>query len=560
MTDRSPPSEPPPGATVAADLEGSATSPPVESWTGVQRRRVMTGVIAVIIAIGCSAAVFAAVSPILSTPDETAHVDYGYQVWHGELPVFENGVVFRPASGAIPPVHLESQHPPLYYLIIAPVVGPLIDAGHWKVAVLGARAVNVLIAIGCVVALGWAGSMLARRRRWAWAIAVPAVVAPISPFLRVGGSVYSDNLTTLLTILALGLAVQIIRRGPGRWALALTALACAAGALARGNFALTLIVLTVALPIGVLLNPAATGRGRIWKALGAAVLPFAAALLASGWFYLRNIRLTGSWTGGHPEWSIANLGRRERPVMSLVGSCGFWEEQLSLFRQTKDPALLGLGRSLLLVTAVIGLAAMVFWLVRSRRSAAGRSAVDGPRLFGFELEQLAVAAVLAAQALGAEVLQIVYASAGGGIITRYLLPALLPIGAVLAAGVLAFGRQLAGPAYLVYGAIAWGLFLNWAWLEMTAKSSGVTGLTANGIPKAPLWVALALLCVAIVTIAMSLTEWTSRPAPAVAAGPPGDPMAFVSAPRRRPAPPRSRTRRRATSPAPCRARGIVRHR
>ncbi len=491
--------------------------------TSTQRRRALIGVASVIMAIACSAAVFAAVNPILSTHDETSHVDYGYQVWHGQLPVFEDGLVFRPPSGAIPPVHLESQHPPLYYLIIAPVVGPLIDAGHWRMAVLGARAVNVMIAVGCVGALAWAGSMVARRRRWAWAIAVPAVVAPISPFMRVGGSVYSDNLTTLLTVIALGLALQIIRRGPSRWALALAASACAAGALSRGNFAVTLIVLTVALPIGVLLNPAASGRRRVWRAVGAAVLPSGAALLASGWFYLRNIRVTGSWTGGHPEWFIANIGRRERSALSLVGSSEFWQEQLSLFRQTKDPALVGLGRSLLLVTAVIGLAAVVFWLLRSRRAETDGPPPDGPRMFGLEVKQLSVAAVLAAQGIGAEALQIAYTTTGGGVITRYLLPALLPIGALLAAGVLAFGRHLAGAAFLIYGCIAWGFFLNWAWLELTKDGEGWSGSTANGIPNAPLWVALALLCLAILTTAVSLTDWTPRPAPVLAPAPEVDP-------------------------------------
>ena len=285
MADSSPSTEPMPQATATATPASSVGSPPVaESWTGAQRRRVLIGVLSVIVALGCSSVVIAAVTPVLSTPDEVSHVDYGYQVWHGDLPVFEDGVVFRPPGCKLPPVHLESQHPPLYYLIIAPVVGPLIDAGHWRIADLAARAVNVAIAIACVIALAWAGSMVARRRRWAWAIAVPAMAAPITPLGRVGGTVFSDNLTTLLTILALGLAIQIIRRGPTRWSMALAALVCAAGSLTRGNFVATIIVLTIALPIGVLLNPRATPRGRIWKSLGAAALPFAAALVAGGWF------------------------------------------------------------------------------------------------------------------------------------------------------------------------------------------------------------------------------------------------------------------------------------
>jgi len=56
----------------------------------------------------------------LGTRDETAHLDYAYQVWHGRLPVFEHGLLFHPTSPAlIPPVQWESQHPPLNYALVA---------------------------------------------------------------------------------------------------------------------------------------------------------------------------------------------------------------------------------------------------------------------------------------------------------------------------------------------------------------------------------------------------------------------------------------------------------
>ena len=513
-----------------------------------RRARLVVGLAAVALGLACASAASAAVSRVLQTPDETAHVDYAYQVWHGRLPVFEDGVSFQPGRGVrVPPVQWEAQHPPLYYLLVAPAVGPLVDAGRWKAAVLAARGVNVLLTVGCALALAWAAAQVARRRRWAWALAVPAVVAPITPFVQTGGTAYSDPLSTMLVALSLGLAVLVLRQGPTRARLAWVAALSALGALARGSFVVTLVVVSAAVGAAVLLHDRGH-RGR-WAALlcraaAAAAIPFAAALLAAGWFYRRNIRLTGSWAGGHPDWSEANLGRHQRTLDAVLHDFDFWRAQTSLLwqrgRGSVDGRMTGdWGRWVLLATLGIGLVAGLVWLIRGARAprvpaaepaapaepepgAGGATLAPGPTLAARHplLVDLAILLALTAQVLGLLATIVLHAMNTGGPIVRYLLPGLLPIGLVLAAGVLAFGRRLAGLALLVYLVLAWGVFGQWMWITTTQRGVQTAGSTLNGVPWRIVWIALGLFAVAVLVQAAALTDWSRRP-PADEAAEPG---------------------------------------
>ncbi|WP_036960808.1 hypothetical protein, partial [Promicromonospora kroppenstedtii] len=44
-----------------------------------------------------------------ATGDEPPHVDYAYQVWHGDLPVFEDGLELRPDRAWLAPVQWTAQ-------------------------------------------------------------------------------------------------------------------------------------------------------------------------------------------------------------------------------------------------------------------------------------------------------------------------------------------------------------------------------------------------------------------------------------------------------------------
>lgn len=476
---------------------------------GSRRWQVVVGVAAVVLGLVCGSATYAALSPALLTPDETAHIDYGYQVWHGRLPVFEDGITFTPGAGVlVPGWQYEAHHPPLYYLLIAPAVGPLIDGDHWKSAVMAARAINVLIAAGCVLALAWTGSLLTTRRRWAWAIAVPAVAAPLTPFMHVGGAAFNDNLSALFTILSLGTGILVLRHGLRRWRLLLVALLCGLGSLSRANFVITLIVVTATLGVGTWLHDRGRAGRRLVRSLLVGAIPFAAALGGSGWFYWRNIQRTGSWVGAQTDFSVAHMNRRRRGHFDVLTDPEFWEQQLRLMRHAAPGGADWLGPRVLLAVGAIGVVTCVVWIVRFVRQDADRG--PSSRQPSPAVVQAAIVIALVAQLIGVVLVQVVYAGIGGATINRYVLPGLLPVGALFAAAVLAAGRRLAGLALLVYLAVAWGLFGQWVWIVSSRGGLQISGSTGNNVPWLAVWETVALLVLAVVVQVVALTDWSRR--------------------------------------------------
>lgn len=194
-----------------------------------------------------------------ATGDEAPHIDYAYQVWRGELPVFEDGLEHRPAGAWLAPVQWTAQHPPLYYVLVAPIVGPLAEAGHPVAAVYAARAVNVLLS-GVLVLVAHAGA----RRICRPGSAVPAVAAFVAAMMaaksHIGGSGYNDLLAAVFVTAVFGVAAATIRRGlDTRLVLALSLLASGAALTRLSAGVIAVAVAGVAGLAGIV--RAAQGRG-----------------------------------------------------------------------------------------------------------------------------------------------------------------------------------------------------------------------------------------------------------------------------------------------------------
>jgi len=453
----------------------------------LQRHAGRWGLLAAVLGLGLACAAFAAVEPVNGSADEPAHVDYAYQLWHGDFPVFEDGLVVVPEGQPSPPVQFVAQHPPLFYLLLAPVVGPLVDAGHPQAAVSAARGVSLSIAVLGLLALAWAAAQLSDRRPWTWAVTSAAVAAPIVPFMRVGGSVYNDNLAVLFAVVALGLTVRILRKGWSPRLLFAVGLACGLGALSRATFVITLVAVTAGLCLAGWRHAQGGSGRRLGVTAGLAVLPIGSALAVAGWFYRRNIELTGTWTGARSDYAQDNLGRTAQPITDVLTSSTYWQIPLDLLRQSPEH-LPVLGRVLLLLLLLL---ALVGWALRR----------------GFRVE-LGVVALLALQAIGTLALTAGYIGTGGGTAGRYLLPALFPLAAVLAAGVLAVGERVGAAVLLGYGVAAWLPFALW----ILAQPAGDPGQTSNGVPLLAVWVALVGLGVAVIAQAVAVAGLHGGPA------------------------------------------------
>ncbi len=377
-----------------------------------------------------------------ATGDEPPHVDYAYQVWHGELPVFEDGLELRPDGAWLAPVQWTAQHPPLYYLLIAPFVGPLADAGHPVAAVYAARGVNVLLSGVLVLAAWWSTRRLAGPHS-VLPMLVGLLVGVMPAAAHVGGNAYNDLLAALGVTVLFGLAATAIRRGLDGRLIALLSLVAAACALTRLSAALiAAVVAGVALAAGAV--RAAQGRGRWGHVIALAVAGPGAVLATSGWFYLRNVQLTGTVTGSHFDWALANQNRQERPVWAVLADPETWLRLPDLFWWAgRLPPNTPLTITTLIVTAVLLVwAPLVIALVtalRARRPLAEPAMPD--RIDGLLLRALPVAAVAVSVCV-----QVAYASSGGGVYPRYLLVVSLPLCLAIAAG-LATRPRLLVPAW-----------------------------------------------------------------------------------------------------------------
>lgn len=452
--------------------------------------------LAVLTAILLSAVAALVQAPYV-TGDEAPHIDYAYQVWQGELPVFEDGLEHRPAGAFLAPVQWTAQHPPLYYLLVAPLVGPLAETGHPVAAVYAARAVNVLLS-GVLVLVAHAGA----RRICRPGSTVPAVVAFVVALMaaksHIGGSGYNDLLAAIFVTAAFGVAATVVRRGlDARLVLALALLVSGAALTRLSAGVVAVVVAGVAGLAGAV--RAAQGRGRWAPVAGLALGGPALVLATAGWFYLRNVELTGTVTGSHFDWSIEHQGRSPKPLWLVLVEYVTWLRLPNLFwwagqqpPRTTYVLLTMIVTGLALVWIPIALA--LARAARHRTGPAGLAATD----------RLLLRLVLGLPVVVLVAIQVVFASNSGGVYPRYLLPVLLPL-CVAVAGGLATRPRLLVPAWT---AVTLADLVGWVVVELRTAPAEPWYYTEAPVPSVV--VAVLAGAAAVVTARLLLAAAANR--------------------------------------------------
>ncbi len=306
--------------------------------------------------------------------------------------------------------------PPLFYVLLAPIIGPLTDSHHVLVAGLAARGVNALFGALVPVAVMW-GVRQAFPGMNRLAV-TSGLVSATPPWLHgVSGAIYNDALATLLGTLVIGLTCRILRRGSPRHEWVWLAVACAAAAATRLATVAVIAVSLVCLVVNGLASDQGRDRWGRWTAPVSAILTTVLVVATSGWFYLRNLRLTGSVTGGHPEWSSQHLNRTTTSVTELALRPDTWEKLLGYFQTNQSGyAVPFIGLVLLpLILSLVGLVTSWLWIRPS-----GVSVV--------------IVALLATLTMAVITMQLEYSAGGGGLVPRYTLPVLMPTAAAIAWG------------------------------------------------------------------------------------------------------------------------------
>ncbi|MEU0316322.1 hypothetical protein [Nocardioides sp. NPDC006273] len=395
------------------------------------------GLIANLVTCAGVCAGYALSSPLYASKDEVAHADHAYQLWHDTLISVGDPMRMPQIWGYTLPFDWTGQHPPLFYLLLAPVVGPLTDAGHLLAAGMAARGISVVITCLVVAAVMWTTRQIVPGRP-EMSIAAGLVTALSPALTRLGGIVFNDNLFVLWATLLVGQTVWLLRHGPRPRGLVLFVLYAAAA-------------LGTRLPGVVFIGLCATTLGLVWLftgprrdwvgvlRLGVAVL---LAVAVNAWFYLRNFRDTGNWSGMQTDL-VGKAGgplhaREVRPVLDVATDPDIWRQLLI------PPALqehVAIGAALTIVPLVIGLIVGLRVLSRTRR----------------DLVRVATALLLLALTVVIVGIQLRYAAGGGGAYWRYLVPLTIVTSLLTAIG-LTSGPRLAGPAIAVWAATAYALF------------------------------------------------------------------------------------------------------
>ncbi|WIE75746.1 hypothetical protein [Curtobacterium sp. MCSS17_007] len=425
-------------------------------------------VVAAVVFVVAASVARAFTYPPLEGGDEPAHFDYVLSVWHAHLPVFEDGITHHAPFGSTTPVQWVAQHPPLYYLVLAPVVGPLFDSGDALLAVLAGRLMSAVMAGGVVLASAWAAW-----RCFPTARLLPGAVAVVTAFagmlVQQGGSIYNDVLFVLFSVLACGIAGAALRTGVTSRLLVGAAIVGAGGMATRLSFALWLVALVVALAV------ARTVRfGRLTGVparLLAAAVPVVTAALASGWFWFRNQQLTGSFSGRQADWGIENMGRVVRPRTEVATDPDFWTGLFGIYRGVLDPAEpIQLVQWVLMILPMVLAGVVGLWEIgrfRTVPATTGRRR-DRTSTTLIVLMFLAVAAILT-------VVEIDYVHGGGAPNTRYSLTILPIITIVIGAGLTALPRLF--PVLLTaWVLLAWVPYLSLVDLQVSTIVPDAAGV------------------------------------------------------------------------------------
>ncbi|NGN92564.1 hypothetical protein G5C66_07400 [Nocardioides sp. KC13] len=395
------------------------------------------GLIANLITCAGVCAGYALSSPLYGAKDEVAHVDHAYQLWHGTLIAIGDPMRMPQIWGYTLPFDWTGQHPPLFYLLLAPVVGPLTDAGHLLAAGLTARGIVLVITCLVVAAVMWTTRQIVPSRP---EVAVAAgLVTALSPALtRLGGVVFNDNLFVLWATLLVGQTVWLLRHGPRTRGVALFGLYAAAA-------------LGTRLPGVVFIGLCATTLGLVWLFTGprrdwAAVVRLGVAVLlavaANAWFYVRNFQATGNWSGMQTDL-VGKAGgplheRKVRSVLDVATDPDIWH-QLLIPPALQERVVVGIVLTIvpLVLGAIVGLRAFS----RERR----------------EPVRVATALLLLALTVVIVAIQLNYAAGGGGAYWRYLLPLTIVTSLLTALGLTATPR-VAGPAVVIWAAATYAVF------------------------------------------------------------------------------------------------------
>jgi len=378
-------------------------------------KTVLVGVLGVVLLyIGVAGIVSTAV-PWGNKSDTQYHIDYVWEVYNGRLPKFGEGIKYPPLQNG-KSVHLTASHPPLFYLIHAPFLGPLLNAGKVSEAIAVGRAINIGLGVLCVLALAWAGWVFGGSKRELMAVAVPAIGALMYRFTTLNIVFGNDALVVLFATLAFIFIYKLLKEGLQPKYLIWLGVVSVLGMSSRAPYIVILAISLLAVVVAAIMH----GKGKLVRKVAYGVLLSSIIAMAVavfiGWFYYRNYQASGSWFKSSPDGFTG--GRPYKSLWDVLTGSGLW----SLFYINSSSAPF-------ISTAVTTMAAAGYLTLKRKKI----------KVFYKQNRAWTITIILLVLAvIGILITQIQLAVGYGSINFRYLLPVLMPISLLLAYGLLQF--------------------------------------------------------------------------------------------------------------------------
>jgi hypothetical protein len=270
-------------------------------------------------------------------PDEHAHLSYGYEVASGHLPEIETPDE-PPESATWMQERIANakddryrtvwvaNHPPLYYLFLAPLLEVSEHLDMTNVGgVMSARLLNIgfaTAAIGLVYLLAVEITGGAKRI----GVAAAALVALLAQPQYTFSHGYNDGLGFLTITLVLLAATRVLCRGPSSGGTTFLAFAVAAAAATRasglviGVGAIAVVALSEHGPLR------ATTRARARQTVTRSWGLLAPTVVLVGWFYVRNLVLYGDIGASSYLLRRFSRGSRQESVLHVIFNCEEWRQ------------------------------------------------------------------------------------------------------------------------------------------------------------------------------------------------------------------------------------------
>lgn len=371
----------------------------------------------------------------LGVGDAPRHIDYSWSLYNGDLPRYTKGLqypVFNELRGEKYGAQNAAKNPPLFYVIHTPVIGPVLDTGHWQAAIALGRALNIFMGVLCILALAWAGWLFGGKRKELFAVAVPAVAVTSVDFILLNQNYAIDVLLVLICTLTFINWQKLLYHGLQRKYLYSLGALSVLGMATKASYLVFLMLNLLVIMITVIIYGRESFVKKFVKGTFISSLVVLSVLFFIGWFYYINYRLRGE------VFKNTDAGPADRPYKSFMTVIGH-PRLRGMFYQEIAPT-----HFISATVTALGAVGILLSFIRTRF----RHLMQDRKLLYLVL-------LLALSVAGVAATQIAWAIGYGNFYFRYFLPVIFVFGLVLAYGLLEIKRFRGQLLALILAVIAY---------------------------------------------------------------------------------------------------------